>query len=322
MNREQFFNAIGNTDETMLKETEQLRMNAAKQDSPKVLTLVKSNSRARRRLLVVLAACLILGLGTLAAYAAGLIGRSGNVTTGTDGEGRANMIFETTVDMRIPLSEIKGDVKDSTQNMLEYWRRDNHTQEFTTPDPRASQDGFYLPITTSDPGSHAQAFSTLADAAAYIGYDKLTLPQFSASPIALYVWSSGINKNPDETTEPDYRLGRVTLRATFKINGVYAYSSATLTTDELLGSTNITESRITNGDGTDYAFVSDTVVANGREFWVVTTIDRNNPDSTHNAKEVIWVEDQVEYRLQLYYESSDQAVADQIMQDWMNSFGN
>ena len=179
MNRDQLLDAIGTTGESMLKETEQLRLTAVTDNAASTRNGVATRRPARRKMMILLAACMILLLGTVAAYAAGWIGgRGGRAETGTNEEGEALFKYYPNEDMRVPITAITGDILNSTAQMKENWRILSAGNQLTPySDP--------LPDSSSIPFIVSTSFNTATEAAAYIGYADMVLPQFAqnTSPV-------------------------------------------------------------------------------------------------------------------------------------------
>ena len=325
MNRDQLLDAIGNTGESMLKETEQLRLNAAVNNATATRNAVASSRRpARRKMMILLAACMILLLGTVAAYAAGWIGRiGGTAETGTDEEGMPVLQYYPSEDMRVPITAITGDILNSTAQMKENWRILSAGNQLTPySDP--------LPDSSSIPFIVSTSFNTATEAAAYIGYADMVLPQFAQNTSPSYTYVQAIGSDPVEpdallsAQEPDYLLSWVKLEGCYSIDGVTVYLDNYIITEANEEPRAVLGTTMTNIPQ-EVEFVSDTVTANNRQFVVVT---EENIDGSANEdvvrKEYIWAENKVEYHLTIHYIASEAtaATADAIAADWMNSFPN
>ncbi|MBO4697344.1 MAG: hypothetical protein J5643_08710 [Lachnospiraceae bacterium] len=319
MNREQFLDAVGQTDEQLLSETEQLRK-ASSAGSTVSYRSAETRRPIRRRVVFVLAACLVLAMGAVAAYASGVFRRSGSTSTGTDDEGNELLFFVPDEDMRLPVSSFAGEVRNSTTYMYEYWQRSQGV-EFPYPDPRDAQDGFHLPDTKDVPYMHAVAFASTAEAAAYIGYSSLKLPAFvaDAAPRYLYVCSMGDDHEfmIGDKTEPDFQLAWIQLHSEYDMNGIKVISNIYLITEHFINRRAIYAS---GSQGTDGITLS-TEVVNDREFQVADYGPSVYALSAGNIeKEIIWAEDKVEYHLNISYPESQEEEANRIIADWMNGF--
>ena len=321
MNREQLLDAIGSADESLLKETEQLRM--AAMDKP--LTAVQKSHKTTRRMTFLLAACMVLVLGTVAAYATGLIGRrAGTVTTSNDDEGNAVMVFTPDEDMRVPLSMIKGEVKNATQEMRSQWTKNPETGEYEW---NGSDQGFRADV--PGVGIFQKSFNTLADATAYIGYDGMVTPVFNetVSPQFLFVTATGIADNlEDPGTDPEYHLDFISIMSYYTVDGLNVSFNTYLVTEAFESPRAIQRQEVSQENG-EVQLTTETVVVNNREFQIVHQ-DLGGPETTEDGYPIakryfdtyIWAENKVEYRMEINYTEFDKTRADRIIADWMNSF--
>ena len=320
MNREQLLDAIGQADESLLKETEQLRMNADKTEASAKTVSISTRRPARRRIVFVLAACLVLTMCAVAAAATGLFRRSGTVTTGTDDQGHSAFTFAPNDDMRLPLSAFTGDIRNVGACFDEYYQRYQGV-EFSYPDPRYAVKGFSpAPGDQLVPYLHLQGFNTLAEAKAYIGYDPIVLPEFlqAYTPDWIFVsvlgWDSAWLANND--LEPDFRLGHITFTGQYTINGIHVSMTDYLISEAFDSPRAVMMTALSEGD-----FTTATEIVNNCEFQVIT---HNHPsdDPGMVMKEYIWAENKVEYHLTISYNGASDSDANAIVQNWMNSFGN
>ena len=324
MNRDQLLDAIGRTDESMLKEIEQLRL-GVDDASAGSATVTRMHRPARRRLMLVLAACLVLLLGTVGAYATGLIGRrSGTVQTGTNAQGDAVMVFTPDEDMRVPLSSIHGDVKNTTQTMQSQWTKNPATGEYEW---TGSNDG----LRSNKPGIGISqlSFNTLAEATAFIGYDGLVTPVFNENvqPQVFYVYSTGKADNLDDPgPDPEYNLDFISIMSYYIVDGINVSLNSYLITEYFENPRAVDRLEISSENG-DVQLTSETVLVNNREFQVVHQ-NFGDPATTDDGYQIpqrifdtyIWAENKVEYQLDINYAESDRSRAEQIIADWMNSF--
>ncbi len=327
MNRDQFLDALGSAGESMIQETDRLRMTMAEENaSPKLTVITKTRRPARRKMMFILAACMILMLSTVAAYATGLIGnRGGKVTVTNKPEGSAIMVFEPNEDMRIPGSLLTGDIRNCTQYMRSQWTRNPDTGEYEWSGPSDMSH-------SSKPGvaTYTQSFNTLEDAAEYIGFENLTIPAISenASPNSVSVFTIGYAENmEDPGHDPEYRIGFIMVTADYSIDDVIVYASTYIITDAFENPRAITETEITDDSG-NIILTSETVTVNNREFRIVhedvaRNEDYDGPDvEKRYFDNYCWAEDKVEYHLELDYLDSDRETVDRITNTWMNSFPN
>ena len=332
MNREQLLDAIGKTDESLLRETEQLRIQAMDGNASPAHTTVKTRRPARRKMMILLAACLVLMLGTVAAYATGLIGnRGGTVSTGMDEDGNSTMSFQPNEDMRIPLSEVTGDILNATQYMLANWYR-LHDPDNYTPGAEAAEN-----ITLSDglSGFCTIKFRSVQEAVDYIGCDRIIFPSFMQeyTPFDVYVQVIGADTRfPDRPSDPaevpDFRVSWISLSVGYSIDGITTYLHYYVITEVDEVSRAILYTSVSGGEsGSDPIFTSGTVTENDREFQIVYTNhgDANGIDNLDRVdKEYFWAENKVEYHISLfYYDASNTAdAADRLIRDWMYSFSD
>ena len=315
MNRDQLLKAIGDADEAMLRETELLRN--APGSTSKLTEITKAGRPARRRLIIVLAACMVLALGSVAAYASGIFRNSGSVTTGQDPEGNATYFFEPNEDMRLPLTAFTGDVTNSTAYMYEYWQRSRGV-EFSYPDRRNGTLGISTDCTLP-PFEHVQNFDTMEDAAAYIGYDKIVIPGFvqDNTPDWIYVCALGSDDNwiPDTDIEPDFELGCVSINAKYYFSDMFI-----ILTDYMISEAAPEPRAVQLVTAPNTQLTPAVEVMNDRAFQVITE-DHPAFDPGYVQKEYIWAEDKVEYHLTIRYRADEQDKANTVIYDWMNSFG-
>ncbi len=328
MNRDQFLDALGSAGESMIQETDRLRMTMAEENaSPKLTVITKTRRPARRKMMFILAACMILMLSTVAAYATGLIGnRGGKVTVTNKPEGSAIMVFEPNEDMRIPYSLITGDIRNCTQYMRDQWTKNPDTGEYEWTGPSDAAHS-----STPGVGSYSQSFNSLEEAAEYIGFEKLTIPAISedASPNAVSLLTLGYAENlGDPGPDPEYRISFIMVTADYTIDHVIVHTSTYIITDAFENPRAITETQITTDDNGTITLTSETVTENNREFRIVHE-DITRPED-YNGPVVekryfdnyCWAEDKVEYHLEINYLDFDRETVDRITNTWMNSFPN
>lgn len=320
MNREQLLDAIGQADESLLKETEQLRMNADNTDTSAKITSISTHRPARRRIVFILAACLVLTMCAVAAAATGFFRHSGTVTIGTDDKGNSAFSFAPDdEDMRLPLSAFTGDIRNVGACFDEYYQRSQGV-EFSYPDPRYSVNGFSPSDDPLVPFLHLQGFNTPEEGKAYIGYDPLIIPEFLQAYTPDWVYAAVLGWDEDwfvdNTIEPDFRLGHITFNSQYTINGIHVSVIDYLITEAFESPRASLMTSITDGD-----FTSSTEIVNNREFQVVTHNNSGNYPGMV-VKEYIWAENKVEYHLIISYNGASDSDANAIVQNWMNSFGN
>ncbi|MBR5666056.1 MAG: hypothetical protein IKW95_00005 [Lachnospiraceae bacterium] len=320
MNREKLLNAIGQTDESLLKDNEELRRRPENSSVTKEAPFTAKKGRARRRVVFALAACLVLALGSIAAYASGIF-RSGSVTTGTNENGHATYFYEPDEDMRLPSSVFTGAFMTEVPGYFhEYWQRSQGVT-FSYPDRRNGVRGFDIDF-TDVPFLHAQEFNTLEDAAAYIGYSPLAIPAFELNLEKDWVNVSvlGLDDNwiPGTDIEPDFKVGCVELNARYLLDDLVVHLVDYMITDIYA-----TPRAIQEVSSESSTFTSETVVANNREFQVITE-DISSFLPGYIEKQYIWAQDKVEYHLIIRYRNKEAEIekAETLIRNWMDSFGN
>jgi len=199
MKNEELMNAIGNVDDDLLREMDALRgiapadrgANEAGEDEPKEngIALRKPHGPGRqstfRKWLTPLAACLLLMIGGLTAYA---VTRSGGFLSvgkgGTSEDPLQTYQFSLTEAVKIPSEEIKGEI----QNLTELFEEDFK--------------GFIVPLDRSF-GSHEDRFDTLEDAESFVGYDNLHLIRMTDQPdhVSIETFGEPFLTNPEDQKE-------------------------------------------------------------------------------------------------------------------------
>ncbi len=327
MNSEQLLDAIGKTDESLLRETEQLRLRATDGDTGTVTAATRRP--ARRKMIIVLAACMVLLLGTAAAYAAGIIGnRGGTVSTGTDNDGNSIMKFEPNEDMRISVSEITGDIQNSTQYMLANWYR-LHDPDNYTPGAETANN---IILGDNVSGFLSIKFNSVQEALDYIGCERIVPPSFlqNATPVDVSLQIVGADtrypERPSDPSEvPDFRLSWINLTVGYAIDNITIYLNYYVITEADEVSRAILYTSVENSDPDDpLVYTSETVTENNRDFQVVYSNYNDYAERDQISKEYFWAENKVEYHISFFYfDGLPRAqTADQILNDWMYSFGD
>lgn len=309
--KDRLTDAIGNVNEEMLSEVDELRNKTA---SKPIVTW--------RKWALPLAACALLMIGGLTTYA--VLSSGGTLETGKDKPtDKTNSAYKFSVseDVRIPMSEIKGDVVKLTEEMKERFKK---------------HDAIY---SSTYAGWRQLPFATVEDAKAYIGYDKMNFPQLSAVPDQVYVEAMGNPAGKMEAMdgaamegtlpggehyvvagegESDLEVKLVSIRLeaeyqTDKTKSTLSYTStASLSTEYDTADSGI---RGIAWDGVD--FTSRMQTENGREFYVMNA---TGFESGWLSQQVFWQENNVIYHLFLHYKEQDQKQADKVMLEWMNAF--
>ena len=303
--------AIGNVSEEMLSEVEELRSRAASKPAG-----------AWKKWALPLAACALLMIGGLTTYA--VLSSGGTLETGKDkSTDKTNTAYKFSVseDIRIPMSEIQGDVVKLTEEMKERFK---------------SHDAIY---SSTYAGWRQVPFATLEEGLTYIGYDKMNFPQLSAAPDQVYVEAMGNPVWQNQLTDgvaqegtlpsgehyvivgegeqdPEVNLVSIRLEAQYqtgKTESTLSYTStARLSTEFDAADSGI---RGIAWDGVD--FTSRMQTENGREFYVMNA---TGFESGWLSQQVFWQENNVIYQLFLHYKEQDQKQADKVMLEWMNAF--
>lgn len=327
MNSEQLLDAIGKTDESLLRETEQLRLRAADGEAGTVTTATRRP--ARRKMIIVLAACMVLLLGTAAAYAAGIIGnRGGTVSTGTDNDGNSIMKFEPNEDMRISVSDITGDIQNSTQYMLANWYRLHDPDNYTP----GAETANYIILGDNVSGFLSIKFNSVQEALDYIGCDRIVPPSFlqNATPFDVSLQIIGADtrypERPNDPSEvPDFRLSWINLSVGYTIDNITVYLNYYVITEADEVSRAILYTSVENSDPDDLlVYTSETVTENNRDFQVVYSNYDDYAERDQISKEYFWAENKVEYHISFFYCDAlpRSETADQILRNWMYSFGD
>ncbi len=309
--RDRLTDAIGNVNEEMLSEVAELRNK-----------VISKPTGAWRKWALPLAACVVLMIGGLTTYA--VLSSGGTLETEKEKPtDRTNSAYTFSVsgDIRIPMSEIKGDVVKLTEEMKERFKK---------------HDAIY---SSTYAGWRQLPFATVEDAKAYIGYDKINFPQLSAVPDQVYVEAMGNPAGKMEAMdgaamegtlpggehyvvagegESDLEVKLVSIRLeaeyqTDKTKSTLSYTStASLSTEYDTADSGI---RGIAWDGVD--FTSRMQTENGREFYV---LNATGFESGWLSQQVFWQENNVIYQLFLHYKEQDQKQADKVMLEWMNAF--
>lgn len=331
MNREQLLDAIGQADEKMILEVAQLRSASSDdQNSPKLYDVKAVHRKGRKRLVIILAACMALALCSVA-YATGLFARIGgilHITTNPDGYKKTQ--YEVSGDTRIPFSMITGDVMNSTQDMQQYWQMQKdglytplHDYEGVW-NPESgmyelpAEDKGYHFIYTDNPAIHEKMFRSTYDALDYIGYTgPIHVPTLDALSTDIGVCAIGIpsTDDPDATEPPTYTITFIDLMERYMLYGdIQAISTVEIRTEAAFASSpSILYQLPVN-------LSSETRTVGGREFSILTQ-DFDDLPGTMTAI-VFWQEDNIQYTLNLSYPSDKQSLVDAYMLQWMNSFNN
>ena len=352
MNREQLLNAIGNVDESMIDEMEQLRRSA------KVVTLpaqsedtVQVARKPRRRFVVCLVACLVLALGGIGYAAASyLFGGDLSVTDVSQAEiaeffnngdvsveweaitGKEftlpgvgiRMQFTVPEDLRVPLSNITGDVRNCAD---EFDEENCFRSEGETPGVS----------TFSFDKNH---FSTVDAAKQYVGYTGFKFPTVSLPLADVSVSVSGVQTQNGDAVDTDIHriyVGASYLHAPFDRYtgpdyGIYSLrtSAHILTEDYPLepGETPGLDWSYFYPEGTQVTSQTEDRVVGNREFRV-TTLNfacpyENNAElaPAENVRCVFWQENNVLYGLEILYSPDAESTVNDVITEWMNGFAD
>ena len=355
MNRDQLLNAIGNVDESMLTEMEDLRR------SGRVVTLpaqsedtVHVGRKPRRRFAVCLVACLVLALGGITYAAASLlsggdltvrdmpqdeldeiINNIGGVSVRWGDESApadlpvpavgVNIQYTVPQDLRIPYTSFTGNVLNCAAEF------DEHNCLFMEDPDGGNYSHFAFDkknLPSVDAGKQ------------YIGYAGLKFPTVSLPQNDVSVEVYGTRTQNGETVNDE--IWRIYLNARFNntpqnvpdapYNGIFYLntSACLLTEDYPWGPEDVqaVDFSALFAEGAQVTSQTEDRIAANREFRVVTltyTFEdelSNGTTSPTCHRYVFWQENNVVYTLTIHYAPESVAVADSLISEWMNGFAD
>lgn len=153
-----------------------------------------------------------------------------------------------------------------------------------------------------------KSFENISDALEYIGYDKFVWPQLDEK-------TKTINLSVNGTQEG--KITDLALISNYKIVGaIEAQTEARIFTENYTGEIGVGATSYSDDfPGVDYS--GETVVRNGREFWLVNSTEFE--DGWLN-KMVYWQENNVVYTFSVRYKEVDEKTVTDLAICWMNSF--
>ena len=153
-----------------------------------------------------------------------------------------------------------------------------------------------------------KSFENISDALEYIGYDKFVWPQLDEK-------TKTINLSVNGTQEG--KITDLALISNYKIVGaIEAQTEARIFTENYTGEIGVGATSYSDDfPGVDYS--GETVVRNGREFWLVNSTEFE--DGWLN-KMVYWQENNVVYTFSVRYKEVDEKTVTDLAICWMNGF--
>ena len=294
MNKKQLIDAIGQLNDSVFAGTEAID---AGSETRFAATESRGGMKRGRKVFLLAAAAVLLIGGT--ALAAPLLrgGTLKNEKEKIDGKDYNEFHYETNEDTRVRVSDIKGSVLEDMKAIPE----------------RVAN---YSPIDSVTPETVMKRFNSLDDALSYIGYAKFFFPRLDYSFESVY--TQVIGAKPDGSEE--YVPGYITLQTTQKYTGtstLHFNLSASIRTDALPA-----EGSVINVSmfPTETAYSAEEVTVNGRTFTVVKQKNESFGSGWEMMTEVYWLENGVSYLLTVPYAEADAECAEQLVNEWMNSF--
>ena len=294
MNKKQLIDAIGQLNDSVFAGMEAI-------DSASETRFAATESRSgmkRGRKVFLLAAAAVLLIGGTALAAPLLRGATLRLEKEEiDGEDYYTFHYETDEDTRVSVSKIQGDVLADMEDIPE--RVANHK-----------------PFDSMDPTAVIKRFNTIDEALSYIGYGDLIFPKLDYDYESIHTEVSG--------TKPDgsdrYVPGFIFLQTTQK------YSDASSLHFEVIAHIRTdaepADSSVFNVAMAPTATVcsAEEVTVNGRTFTVVKQKNESLDRGWELSTEVYWLENGVSYLLNVIYAEADAECAEQLVNEWMNSF--
>ena len=325
MKNEQLLDALNNIDDEMLLESNPFE-EAALSDSLEAVAgdkAKKANPRRRRRFLV-FAACAVLLLGSLGAYAAGG-GGVFNIKTekSDDGKGETTVEYTTIEDVKLPMSAFRGDIKNAPKEI-----RKQYDDFMALPEMQRW-------ASSNSPMFLSKHFSMIDDAERYIGYDKLAFPKISYPATDISVQMSGYSPVDEKLKVQGEMLSSEYEKA--KASEEFSLSMVTLEVDMQYSADpdffcQSFAHFFTEHAGANYAYrmsLSEKVklaqeqrTVNGREFSILNVDPREADEYSTELMftDVFWTENNVVYSLHIVYDEGRREKAEEVITEWMNSF--
>lgn len=166
----------------------------------------------------------------------------------------------------------------------------------------------YNPLSSLSPYVVDQTFDDISDAIAYIGYDKFVWPKLDEAIDSVKLSVEGTDEG---------KIRNLVLTSYYEEMGdISAQTEARIFTENYNGEISVGATSYSDAfPGVDYS--GETVIANGREFWVV---DSTEFEDGWLGKMVYWQENKVIYTFDIRYQKGDEKEVNKLATRWMNGF--
>lgn len=166
----------------------------------------------------------------------------------------------------------------------------------------------YNPLSSLSPYVVDQTFDDISDAIAYIGYDKFVWPKLDEVIDSVKLSVEGTDEG---------KIKSLVLTSYYEEKGsISAQTEARVFTENYNGEIGVGATSYSDDfPGVDYS--GETVVTNGREFWVV---DSTEFEDGWLNKMVYWQENNVIYTLDIRYQKEDEKQVAALATNWMEGF--
>ncbi|MBO4669461.1 MAG: hypothetical protein J5648_05740 [Lachnospiraceae bacterium] len=295
MNKKQLIDAIGQLNDSVFAGTETI--GAASETRFSAKTEARGGMRKGRKVFLLAAAAVLLIGGT--ALAAPLLrgGTLKNEKEKVDGKEYNTFRYETDEDTRVSVSDIKGSVLAAMD-------------EIPGRVANASPTDSILPQTVM------RRFNSVDEALSYIGYARMIFPRLNYSYESIH--TEVLGTKPDGSDQ--YVPGHILLQTTQKYTGVselHFTVGATIRTDALPADSSVIR---VDMYPSQTAYSTEEVTVNGRTFTVVRQKNESFDPGWEMMTEVYWQENGVSYLMSVPYTEADAECAEQLVNEWMNSF--
>lgn len=164
------------------------------------------------------------------------------------------------------------------------------------------------PLSSLSPYAVDKKFDDISEAIAYIGYDKLVWPIMDEV-------IDSVNLSVEGTEEG--KIKELVLTSCYEEMGsISAQTEARIFTENYCGEIGVGATSYSDDfPGVDYS--GETVITNGREFWVV---DSTEFEDGWLGKMVYWQENKVVYTFDIRYRKGDENKVTELVTRWMNGF--